>query len=526
MKNNFINQLKREMNYTATENGAGAYKSTMNACLDAFGSLGAMKDSDESDILRVFNAAFAENQELAMRMLFYMRDIRGGQGMRRVFRVIIKDLAERNSELVYQNLSNILYYGRGDDYLCLLDTSMQRQVAGFLLEQIEHDLYYAYMPGGECSLLAKWLPSENASSAETKRYARMLIKLWGYAPKAYRHILSILRSHLDVTERKMSANKWDRINYAAVPAKAAMNYGEAFDRHDEVRYNDYLADVAIGKAKVNAKSLFPVDIVHNCMKNTSKQQQILYDAMWNALPNYFDGKNESGICVVDVSGSMSGIPMEVAISLGMYCADKCTGPFKDHFITFSSNPELVQITGSNIVEKVRNISRANWDSSTNLEAVFDLILQTAINNRCKQDELPNKLYIISDMQFNEARGDYGYSRDYWARIFRQPVNAYNRPFMKQMEQKYHDAGYEMPILIYWNVRESNCGMFQQTVEDKQCAMISGYSASLFKAVLEGTTYEEEVREDGSTTLKETVDPMVVMLTALNNERYDRVVTKI
>ena len=326
----------------------------------------------------------------------------------------------------------------------------------------------------------------------------------------------------------MSAKQWTEIDYEKVPAKAALAYAEAFNRHDEDRYIAYLTKVAMGEAKVNAASLYPVDVVHKALAlgyRAQKKDIVLTDAMWKSLPNYLEGKDETGICVVDVSGSMSGTPMEVALSLGMYCADKCHGPFQNHFITFSAVPELQEVKGANIVEKLRNMTGANWDMNTNLEAVFDLILDTAKRAHCSQDEIPNKLYIISDMQFDEARGareQYG-----WYRNRSTPC----RTFMQAMRMKYAAAGYTMPTIVYWNVRASKCGMFQTTFEGENCCMVSGYSASLFKSIIEGTTYEvEEVvtvnKETGMReviqTLKATVDPMTVMLTTINNERYDRV----
>lgn len=262
--------------------------------------------------------------------------------------------------------------------------------------------------------------------------------------------------------------------------------------------------------------MFPVDIVHKCLNGNkvTRKDIVLWDAMWKALPNYLEGKEETGMCVVDVSGSMYGTPMEVAISLGMYCADKCRGPFANHFITFSEYPDFVEVTGSDIVEKVTNVSRANWGSSTNLEAVFDLMLDVAVKNHCKPEDMPKKLYIISDMQFNEATIDSGH----WDRTGRY-VRHQQGNFMQTMKQKYIDAGYEMPIMVYWNVRASKCGMFQDTFDGEQCAMVSGYSPVLFKAIIEGTTYEETVKEDGQVIIKEKLNPMDVMLNTLNGERY-------
>lgn len=318
----------------------------------------------------------------------------------------------------------------------------------------------------------------------------------------------------------MSANGWKYIDYEKVPAKAAMNYSDAFYKHDEVGYGSYLINVANGNAKVKSKTLFPVDIVHKIMsswKRPSGKDTILYNALWDNLPNYFEkSPNESSICVVDVSGSMTGEPMEVAISLGMYCADKCRGPFHNKFITFSDNPRLVEVRGNDLYEKVYNVRNADWGGSTNIEAVFNLILSTAVQNHCKQEDPPSKLYIISDMQFNEA------SRGYNWRTRRYDTKSMT--FMQKMRQRYTEAGYEMPAIVYWNVRASQCGMFQETIDGENIAIVSGYSAKLFESVIEGTTYEETVNERGETVTKQKIDPMTVMLTTLGNERYDNVWT--
>ena len=517
----FWKSLKETDNFTVTENGAVAYKSTLNACLDAFGSLGAMRRCDDTAIVSTFEEAFNEDKVLAMRMLFWLRDIRGGIGERRAFRVILKWLVERHPQYVLNNLHNILEYGRGDDYLCLLDTQLRNEVADYLRKVVEHDLNS--LPFKSITLIGKWLPSINGSSAETKRYANILAKAWGWSPRRYRRTLSTLRRYLDITEIKMSAGKWKSIDYERVPAKAAMNYSDTFYKHDEFGYTCYLQKIANGEVKAKSATLYPSEIVHRIMssrKRISVKDVIYYDALWNNLPNYFEkAPDESSICVVDVSGSMSGEPMEVAIALGMYCADKCRGAFHNKFITFSGRPQLVEVKGDNLVDKVHNISRADWGANTNIEAVFNLILSTAIQNRCKQEDLPSKLYIISDMQFDEAAGGDNY---YDRRHYRWVQNTKSMTFMQQMRRRYAEAGYEMPALVYWNVRASECGMFQETRDGENIAMVSGYSAKLFESVIEGTTYEEVVDEKGETVIKQKIDPMTVMLTTLGNERYDNV----
>lgn len=511
----FLEDLKNESNLTLTENGAVALSSTMNACLDAFGSLGAMRNSSEEQILETFVKAFLEDRATAMKILFYMRDIRGGQGMRRVFRTIVVYLANNYPEFIINNLKNFAEYGRWDDLLCLLDTDVKEQVLVFIKNQFIEDLASWYN-GDSVSLLAKWLPSENASSKTTKRYAKIIREYLQWGPKSYRTTLSKLRSYLNVVEVKMSANEWGKIDYSGVPGKASLLYSNAFAEHDADRYIDFLSTTD----KLNAKALFPVDIIEKAFtvqhSRCSKKDRLLLDKMWNSLPNYLEGTEETGICMVDTSGSMYGKPLAVALSLGIYCADKCRGPFKDHFITFSQKPELVHLTGNDIVEKVTSIGTINtWN--TDFEAALDLILKTAVNNNTPQEDLPKKLYVISDMQFDEARGSITPG---WVRgdNFRG-----EEPFMETMRKKYEAHGYSLPSIVYWNVRASSCGIFQQKFDGEDCAMVSGYSPSLFKSIIEGTTYEEVISEDGkSVGVREKIDPMTVMMTTLNNPRYDAV----
>ena len=517
---NFLDNLKDEVNFTTTENGAVVLESTKNKVLDAFATLGSMKNASEEDIIKTFNDAFLEDQALAMRLLFYIRDIRGGQGMRRVFRVIVKFLANNYPQLVVKNLDNFLFFGRGDDVLCLLDTPIKDKVLKWIDLVIADDMNSLLEGGGQPSLLAKWLPSENASSKETKRYGVMVRKAMNISPKQYRKLLKTLRTRINVVETLMSRNKWEQINFNKLPSRAAMIYSDAFMRHVQDNYVDYLQHLSVGRANINAKALFPVDIIHKVLNKIwtpSLKDQYLLTALWEALPNYFEGREETGICVVDVSGSMYGTPIEVAISLGMYCADKAKGPFKNHFITFSQNPKLVEIKGDNIFEKVRCMSKSDWGMNTNLEKVFDLILDTAVHNHMAQEDLPSKLYIISDMQFDAAQT-----------TIRWEGNIKSKPFMETMKLKYAAAGYIMPAIVYWNVRNSNCGMFQSTFEGENCAMVSGYSPFLFKAILDGTEFETEtIIKDGKEVKveKQKLDPMNVMLTTLMNERYNRVITK-
>jgi hypothetical protein len=301
-----------------------------------------MKDAPDSQITLTFEKAFEENKDLALRLWFYIRDCRGGQGMRRVFRVISKWLAEFHPRYVIANLPNFLEYGRGDDLLYAFAPRTRQPIYKFIATQIDEDLKNM-RSGKSISLLAKWLPSENASSEETKKFAKKIINSLGISPREYRKTLSGLRKYIDVTEVKMSSNNWDKINYNTVPAKAAMNYSDAFMRHDMDNYVDYLQHLSVGRAKINSASLFPVDIVHKVYEkgySCGMKDRVVLDAMWKALPNYLEGKEETGICVVDTSGSMWGLPLEVAVSLGMYCADKCHGLSRTILSHFLPDPNL------------------------------------------------------------------------------------------------------------------------------------------------------------------------------------------
>ena len=500
---NFTDLLEDALNYTETENGAVALKSTKSGLLDAFSTLATMRDEDENMIIKTFNLAFAENRELAMKLLFYVRDIRGGQGERRVFRVIMNYLAKNKPEVVIKNIDNFAFFGRYDDLLCLLDTPVEREVLGYIHDTLKSDLI-SVKKGGVPSLMAKWLPSVNGVK-NTRKVALKIVNGLGISEREYRKTLSKLRKALDIVETKLCEKRYEDIDFSKLPSKAQMIYRELFMRHAEERYTEYLKQLCDGKAKINAGTLLPVDIVSKILnERVSLAKRYLYDAMWRNLPNWFEGRNETGLCVVDVSGSMYGRPLEVAISLGLYCADKCNGVFKNKFITFSSRPELVKVQGEDIVDKVYNAKNADWGANTDFNKVLQLILDTAIKNSCSQSDIPNKLYVISDMQFDSANGR---------------GNTLHRDWV----DKFAEHGYEMPAIIYWNVRTSDCGMFQEDKNGTNVAMVGGYSPVLFRNVIDGTEYVEEENSDGEKVVKQQIDPMTIMLKTLQNERYNRVV---
>lgn len=497
----FLTAFSNNTNRTYTENGAVAKETTGSSLLDFFSQGGALRSRQEREIESIFNRAFAEDKLLALRTAFYIRDARGGQGERRTFRVILRHLAERNPDVIRKNINLIPFYGRWDDIYALFDTKLEKLAGELIYTQLLADLNSDFP-----SLMAKWLKSENASSAETKRLAKKTRKLLNMTPKQYRKMLSALRKRIGVVEQKMSAQNWKDIDYSKLPSKAAMIYRNAFMNHDEARYQAYLDSLEKGETKVNAGTLFPYELVREAERdivsdywfedNSERLQpheRTLINEMWKALPDYIGNKKENSIAVVDTSGSMSGLPMQVAISVGMYLAERNSGPYKDHFITFSNRPQLVKIQGTDFVDKVANMRDADWEMNTNIEAVFDLILETAIQNNLSQDDIPQKLYIISDMEFDQSvRSSNGYG-------------AIEKTLFQKIRDRFETKGFKMPELVFWNV-DSRSDMSPMSMDERGFQLVSGCSPSIFEATMKG----------------EFLSAYDLMLKVINSERYQKI----
>ena len=477
-------------NFTRTENGALTHKSTMSHLLDMFAMGAAYRNRSDSDVILLFREAYAEDPVYALKCLFYIRDVRGGQGERRFFRVCMKDLATQDTDAVLRNLKNIPEFGRWDDVFTLIGTPVQKEALAFIREQLTLDV--------QCktpSLLAKWMPSENTSSEATRKTAAIVRKSLGMTHKQYRKTLSILRKRINVLERLMSEGRWDEIEFDKIPSKAGLKYKNAFARHDIERmkrdpqvqsYADFAKDTT---TKVNAGTLYPYEVVAKArnvyrlsMENTDR---LMVNKYWENLADYFKGKTFNGLAVVDTSGSMTwsggdACPLNVAISLGLYCAERANGPFAGHYVSFASRPQLIKTEGVDFVDKVRRIYQTNLCDNTNIEATFDLLLDTALANGCSQEDLPQNLIVISDMEFDAARGYYGRQTN-------------SKTLMENIRNKWAAHGYRMPHLIYWNVdaRQNN------VPEDLGCGLVSyvsGMSPSIFETILSGKTGYELMKE--------------------------------
>lgn len=494
-----LNHLQNEFNNSQTANGAFAYASTKSEVLDLFALGGAFRSRNDQDVVQLFSKAFGENPLLAMKTLFYLRDVTEGQGERRFFRVAIKHLALHSKNVLNKNLHLIPHFGRWDDLLPLLETSLKGEVSSLIANQLKADF-----KSDSPSLLAKWMPSENASSFKTQRYAKILRKDLGLSSREYRKMLSSLRAKLNILETKLSEKNYSEINYSKIPSKAGLIYRGAFFRNDEENYKSFLDSLTKGEVKINAKTLYPYDIINKAFKGYSgvnissyfyneyhgaelnAEEIQLLDAQWKSLPDFIGENSENSIAVVDTSGSMSGEPINVAVSLGIYLAERNKGVFHNHFLTFNSTPSLKKIVGSNIVEKARNLSDATWGGSTNIQAVFEKILETAVKNNVSQEEMISKVYIVSDMQFNQCVG-------------------VNPNIFTHMEKTFKLAGYTLPSIVFWNVNafKSNTPF---TMNEHGVQLVSGMSPSIFKQLMSNNS----------------VTPYELMMEVIDSDRYKEV----
>lgn len=486
--NQFLNAVESELNTGLNENGAKAYRSTLNSCLDLFGQIGACRE-DTDRAQKLFAKAFSEDPETATRILFWVRDIRGGQSERKVFRVLLKCLAEEKPALVENLLPLVAEYGRWDDLIVPLEgTPVWPKVLQTLEIRFNLDLI-ALSKDGSLSLLGKWLPSINASSKDSKRLGRKIASHLGLSEKDYRITLRKLREKINIVEQSMCSREWSQIDYSKVPSRASFMYRNAFAKQDEDRYSSFLESVEKGEAKINASTLFPSDIVHEYLYKGAQNDKTI-DLQWEALPNYMDGESFNGLVVADVSGSMGmlgGKPMAASIGLAMYIAERNTCDlWKNKFLTFSERPELLTILGSSVGRRIRNLQAAPWGGNTDLMAVFKTVLSAAESNNLSQAEMPQKLIIISDMQFDGC------------------CRSNKRTNFEQIEKLYRKAGYEMPQLVFWNVRSSD--NVPVKADDTGTCLVSGYSPSILKTILTGKV----------------VSPVETMMDTVYSDRYDAV----
>ena len=459
-----------------TENGMTTNSTSLNLCVDLFFQIGAMRGQDKTRLINAFTKAFGENPLTAMKLLFWARDVRGGAGERQIFRDIVTYLSENRTESLAKNLGLFAEYGRWDDLLVLVGTPLENAALGYIAKGLED----------KNGLCAKWMPRPNVGNRDKKKQASALRKYLGLTPKDYRKLLV---ENSNTVEQLMCSKEWTKIEYSKLPSKAMSDLMKAFSKNDLERFQAYLTSVEKGETKINAGAVYPYDIVKNMKTGNTKGANV----QWDALPNYMEGNNERLLPMVDVSGSMdcpagnnnNVTCMDVAISLGLYISERNEGPFKDAFITFTSNPTLQYLKGG-LSERYRQIQGpVGYD--TNVEKAFRMLLTKAVESNVAPEEMPTMILMLSDMEFN-----CGSVRGWTAQ--------------DMVETLYAEAGYTMPKLVYWNIQSRGDNNKPVQFDENGCCLVSGFSPSLLTNLLAG-------RE---------MSPLSMMMSVINSERYQTI----
>ncbi|MBE0574191.1 DUF2828 family protein [Candidatus Dojkabacteria bacterium] len=484
--NTFVSSAHNESKWTKTANNADALNTTGSALLDLFAQIGALRTQDYQTVATMFAKAFSEDPLLATKMAFYARNVRGGLGERKVFRYLLGYLATYESDVLNKNMHLIPKFGRWDDLYTLVGTKCEDKMWKLIENQFQQDLR-DMKAGKPVSLLAKWLKSVNTSSEQSRKLGKLTAKKFGLSEKTYRKAVSWLRKHINITERLMCDKEFRSIDYEKVPSLAMNRYRKTFYKRDEVRFTDFISKVKSGEKKIKAATLYPYDIVEKIIYQSEKSDVL--EAQWNALPNYVEGENNM-LVMADVSGSMTGRPMATSVGLALYFAERNKGAFSNLFMTFSAQPQFVFIKGKNLFEKIHFIRNAHWQQNTDFELAMEEILRLAVQNNVPQEDMPKSLIVISDMQFDQAKGYYSRAKETHLDI---------------AKQKFEAAGYTMPKLIYWNCSNWVADTHQAS-QDDNVQFISGQSASAFKTLIRGRS----------------LSAYELMLSALNDEQYAEV----
>ena len=498
--NKFVENAKVVGSRKFTENGGDAFSSTNGgALLDLFGVVGALRTRADFEIESKFAAACKENLELATRLMFYARNVRGGLGERHTFRIMLKWFCRNYTDLAIANIPNVAEFGRFDDLYEYLDTPAEKAMWDWVFHRLNDD-YEKMLANKPISLLAKWLKSINTSSEESRKLARRTMTALGFkTEKQYRKVLARMRDYLSVTEHQMSAQEWAEINYSQVPAYAIKNYGSAFAKHDYERWNAYLNALKnhTKGVKVNASTLYPYDLVR---KIRHGWESYIYDELteqqWKALPNYVgDGANV--LVMADVSGSMFGYgreaaPIDSSIGLAIYFAQRNHGTFANLYMTFSRTPEFKTVRATDSLAQAAKDAFRDGGYNTDLDAAFRLVYNTAVRNNVPAEDMPRALVVISDMEIDQ------YMR-----------RNSSLSFVDEWKRRFNTAGYTMPQLVLWNVKarqDTYLGLARENVK-----YLSGNSASTFRDLID------------TLNCRSAYDAMVKILM---NPMYDKVITKV
>lgn len=464
------NDLTKSKKDALTANGAATRSTSGQSALDLFAIVGSARNAQD-DVVKLFIKAYADDKALALRIMLWARDVRGGAGERQAFRNVLRHLSANDPQVVDRLIPFVPEFGRWDD--CI--ESLPINSTNFM--NASRELINAISSGN--GLAAKWTPRKSD-------VALRLRELWAMTPKQYRKFIV---NASKTVEQQMCAKEWNSIEFDKLPSLAGLRYQQAFIRNAEANYEAYKAKLVKGEVKINASTLFPHDIVSN-VRNYVGDVTILNE-QWKALPNYIGEDAGNALVMSDVSGSMScGIGgngkvscLDVSLALGMYTSERLTGPFKDLVLTFSEHPKFVKLTGNTMSERINTFDYRNWDMSTDLQAAIALILRTGIDNNVLQKDMPSTLIIVSDMEFNSC------------------TNSHTTNF-GALKQQYNDAGYVIPKIVFWNAN-GRAGNNPVKFDAMGTCMVSGYSPAILNTVLTGKDF----------------DPMSILFDTVGKDRY-------
>ena len=462
-----------------TTNGMSTNSSSLNHCVDLFFEIGAMRGQDKTRLINSFTKAFGENQLIAMRLLFWVRDIRGGAGERQIFKDILKYLATNYTETIRKNIDLIPEFGRFDDLFVFVGTPLEKDALKIITKAI----------GDGNSLASKWAPRLNTKNVEEKLNAIALRKHLGVSYGDYRKMLS---KTSNTVEQLMCNKDWGKIEYDKLPSKAISNYMKAFSKNDFEGFKKYLDSVDKGESKINTGAIYPYDIIRN-LKEGNVQGA---NAQWLALPNYMEDNHERVLPMVDVSPSMETLIgnnsnitcLDVSISLGLYISERNIGPFKDAFITFHESPSLEVLKGS-LNDRYNQISSSSWGGSTNLESAFNLILNKAKESNVPKEEMPTMILILSDMEFDCATEDL-----------------FNPTAQEMINNMFLESGYQTPKIVYWNIQARSSKNKPVKFDENGTSLVSGLSPTILKNILSGNE----------------MTPYFMMMSVVDSKRYSKI----
>jgi hypothetical protein len=473
-----------------TFNGMPTFTSSGNALVDLFSAIGSSRGKD---ITKQFAAAYEMDREKALKILLWGRDIRGGAGERQTVRNLLLFLEDKHKEDAEMLVPLIPFFGRWDDLLVFRTREMRQNAYSVIAE--------ALTDTGVSGLVAKWMPRKGKLALELEDFLGLSPKARGFRytdgkafpGKAYRTMLASLSN---VVEQQMCAKQWEEIKFDHIPSLASARYQKAFNRRCSERYKEYKASLVKGTAKINANAVYPYDVI----KSISQGDSAVAAAQWAALPNYLGDENI--MAMVDVSGSMTAMQgtmkirnLDIAVSLGLYIADKAKGAFKDCFLTFSGSPTVEVLTGD-IVSKYQQMVRSHWGMNTNLMGAFMEILKIGTNNGVADVDMPKILLILSDMEFDQC------------------TTGGDRRAMVAIQDMYQQAGYTVPKIVFWNLN-ARAGNSPVGHRENGTALVSGFSPAIMKSILTAN----EVKAENFT-------PETVMEQTIANPRYDVIDKKV